>query len=563
MHSTVLFSIGISIVAASLLSYAAQYLRQPPILGYITAGLLIGPNGFRLIHNQDDVSALSELGLAFLLFIVGLEIDVKKFARSGTASTLIGVFQVLACSVLGYGVALLLGYHNLDALYIGVALSFSSTMIVVKLLSDRGELDTLPGRITLGILLIQDVLAIFVLAGQGNINNPSVGPIVLSIVLGIGLVLVSFLVSRYVLPAAFQKVAQNPEMVLILSMAWCFVMCWLALQADFSIAMGALIAGVSISTFPYSHDVIAKIRSLRDFFVTLFFVSLGMQIFLDSLSVILTGVALSAFIIISRVVTIVPVSYVLKLGTRVGVLSSLSLAQSSEFSLVIASLGLGYKHITQEIISIIAITLVVTSTVSTYMMMNSHSLARVIVGFLERLGVRSSHLQEETDQAQVKGQILILGCHRVGSAIIEALEPEKHQLHVLDFNPLVLERLKARGIAASYIDISHFDALEEIGVHNASIIVCSLPDDFLRGTSNEALLKYLKARKVKGRIVVYATSVKEALKLYEEGADHVILPHIVSGENIAALLLLREDESFRRIRASTIKALKTRDEILP
>lgn len=563
MHSTVLFAIGISIVAASVLAYAAQYLRQPPILGYIAAGLLIGPNGFRLIHNQDDVSALSELGLAFLLFIVGLEIDVKKFARSGTASAVIGVVQVLLCSIMGYGIAILLGYRNLDALYIGVTLSFSSTMIVVKLLSDRGELDTLPGRITLGILLIQDVLAIFVLAGQGNINNPSLGPIALSIVLGIGLVIVSFGVSRYVLPAAFRSVARNPEMVLILSMAWCFLMCWFALLADFSIAMGALIAGVSISTFPYSHDVIAKIRALRDFFVTLFFVSLGMQIYLGSVSILLTGIALSAFIIMSRFVTIIPVSIFLKLGTRVGVLSSLSLAQSSEFSLVIASLGLAYQHISHELISVIAITLVITSTSSTYLMMNSHRFARITVRMLEALGIRSSHLQEEGGQETGEGQILILGCHRVGSAIIEALEPEKKLLHVLDFNPLVLEKLQGRGIAASYIDISHFDALEEMGMHRASVIVCTLPDDFLRGTSNEALLKYLKSRNVKGRVVVYANSAKEALKLYDAGADHVILPHILSGEHIGALLLLREDESFQTIRSSTILALKTRDEILP
>ena len=563
MHSTILLTIGTAIIAASILAYAAQYLRQPPILGYIAAGLLIGPNGFQLVQNQDDVSTLSELGLAFLLFIVGLEIDVKKFARSGIASTVIGVIQVVACSVLGYAVAVSLGFHDLDAIYLGVALSFSSTMIVVKLLSDRGELDTLPGRATLGILLIQDVLAIFVLAGQGNINNPSIIPVAFSIVQGIALVLVSFLVSRYVLPAAFKRVARNPEMVLILSMAWCSVMCGLALQANFSIAMGALIAGVSISTFPYSHDVIAKIRSLRDFFVTLFFVSLGMQITVTSMSIVVTGLLLSGFIIVSRFITIVPISYVMKLGTRVGVLSSVSLAQSSEFSLVIASLGLGYEHISSDIVSLIAITLVVTSTVSTYLMMNSHGLARFAVTMFERLGIRSSHFQEESVQTDGKGRILILGCHRVGSAIVDALEPERELLHVLDFNPLVLDKLKGRDIKASYIDISHFDALEEIGIQDASVIVCTLPDDFLRGTSNEALLKYLKARNVKGKVIVYATSVKEALKLYEEGADHVILPHILSGEQIAALVLLREDKNFRKIRSSTIRALKRRDEVLP
>jgi len=563
MHSTILFAIGLSIVAASILAYAAQYLRQPPILGYIAAGMIIGPHGFGLIQHQEDVTAISELGLAFLLFIVGLEIDVKKFVRSGMISSVIGVFQVAACSILGYTLAVWLGYERLDAVYIGVALSFSSTMIVVKLLSDRGELDTLPGRVTLGILLVQDALAIFVLAGQSNINDPSFGPVALSIVYGLALVIVSFLVSRYALPAAFQRVARNPEMVLVLSIAWCFVMCWFALVAGFSIAMGALIAGVSISTFPYSHDVIAKIRSLRDFFVTLFFVSLGMQILLTSVEMVLAGVVLSIFIIGSRIASILPVSIVMKLGTRVGILSSLSLSQSSEFSLVIASLGLAYEHISSEVVSLIALTLVITSTASTYMMMSSHTLARWGVRLLEALGVRSSYLQNEELHETRGGDIVILGCHRVGSGLVEALHLEHKLLHVLDFNPQVLERLRARGIAASYVDISHFDALEEIGIHRASAIICTLPDDFLRGTSNEALLKYLRARKVKGKIIVYATSVTEALKLYEEGADHVILPHIVTGEQIAGLILLRNDRGFRRIRSSTIKELEQRNEVLP
>src|SRR3989337_2943210 len=186
-------------------------------------------------------------------------------------------------------------------------------------------------------------------------------------------------------------------MVLILSMAWCSVMCGLALQANFSIAMGALIAGVSISTFPYSHDVIVKIRSLRDFFVTLFFVSLGMQLVVTSTAGIVTGLVLSLFIIVSRVVTILPTSYAVKLGSRVGVLSSLHLAQSSEFSLVIATLGFGYGHISQEIVSLIAITLVVTSTISTYLVIGSHAIARTAVRLLEGVGVKSSHHQEESD----------------------------------------------------------------------------------------------------------------------------------------------------------------------
>ncbi len=562
MHDNLLYAIGYSIVAASIVAFVAQFLRQPPILGYIAAGAIIGPRGLKLIEYQSDVAIISELGLAFLLFIVGLEIDIKKFARSGVASSIIGVIQVVVCSALGFVVAGWLGYEGLTATYIGVTLAFSSTMIVVKLLSDRGELDTLPGRISLGVLLVQDVLAIFVLAGQGNINHPSLGPVMVSIVMGLGLILVSFLVSRYVLPAAFRRVAKNPELMLVLSIAWCFVMCGLALKANFSIAMGALIAGVSISTFPYSHDVIVKIRSLRDFFVTLFFVSLGMQIVLDSAPLFVAGLILSAFIIVSRILTIFPTAYALKLGSRVGILSSVSLAQSSEFSLVIATLGLSYGHISQEIVSLVAITLVVTSTASTYLIISGHTLAKIVTRALEHLGMKSSHHQEEEVGGKAGGEILILGCHRVGSSLVHNLTEDGRAFRVLDFNPEVLTRLKQKGIAASYVDISHFDALEQAGIESASVIISTVSNDFLRGTTNLAILKYLRSRNVTASVILSSNSIEEALRMYREGADFVIMPRVLAAEHIERILEHSRLGDLDYLRAAEIELLKRRDEVL-
>ena len=562
MHSSLLYSIGLSIVAASALGYVARLVRQPLILGYIAAGVLIGPQGFRLIENQEEIGLLSELGLAFLLFIVGLEIDVKKFTKSGSSSAVIGTLQVVLCSVLGVFLSQWLGYDGLAAIYIGVALSFSSTMIVVKLLSDRNELDTLPGRISLGILVVQDVLAILVLAAQSNIDDPSLGPILLSLASGFGLVAVSFLASRYVLPIAFRQVAQNPELMLVLSISWCFIMCWLALMANFSIAMGALIAGVSISTFPYSHDVIVKIRSLRDFFVTLFFVSLGMQLVVTSTAGIVTGLVLSLFIIVSRVVTILPTSYAVKLGSRVGVLSSLHLAQSSEFSLVIATLGFGYGHISQEIVSLIAITLVVTSTISTYLVMGSHAIAREAVRLLEGAGLKSSHHQEESAGGGVHGEILLLGCHRLGSALVHDLRETHENVQVLDFNPEVLTRLKELGVTATYVDISHVDTLEGAGIHHAKFIICAVPDEYLRGTNNLDVLRYLKSQGVSAKVIVQSKSPEGAVKLYEAGADYVLLPPAVSSAHILHVIEKARFGELETLRAIEVEMLRKRNEVL-
>ncbi len=562
MHSSLLYSIGLSIVVASLLGYLARLIRQPLILGYIAAGVLIGPQGFRLIENQEEVAVLSELGLAFLLFIVGLEIDVKKFRSSGTASVVIGTLQVVLCSVLGVGAALWLGFADRDALYIGVALSFSSTMIVVKLLSDRKELDTLPGRVSLGILLVQDVLAIVVLAAQSNIDDLSVGPLLVSLAMGLGLIAVSFLASRFVLPVAFRRVAQNPELMLVLSISWCFVMCWLALEAEFSIVMGALIAGVSISTFPYSHDVIVKIRSLRDFFVTLFFVSLGMQLIVGSGSLLLAGALLSVFIILSRFATIFTFAYLLRLGTRVGILSSIFLAQSSEFSLVIATLGLGYGHISAEVVSLVAITLVITSTVSTYLILGGHTIARAGVGFFERLGLHSSRHQAAVGAEALGGETLLLGCHRLGSALVEDLADTDRNLRVLDFNPEVLTKLKERGVPASYVDLSHFDTLEEAGIEHARTIIVTVPDEYLRGTTNLGILRYLRSRGVRSSVIVQANSARDALMLYEAGADYVLLPALVSSAHVLMAIEKAEYGDLKTLREVEIEILKRRNEVL-
>src|SRR5262245_1117423 len=253
MHANLLYDIGLSIVAATVLAYVARMARQPLLLAYIAAGVLIGPVGLGWIHDRDSIQTLAELGLAFLLFIVGLEIDLKKLIASGKVAAVTTVVQVAGGAVLGWGVARLLGFVGLAAAYIGAAVAFSSTMIVVKLLSDRSELDTAAGRVTLGILLLQDVLAIIVLAVQPNLGGGAGGDSALlkmglSALKGIGLVAGTLAVSRWVLPLLLKSVAKFPEILLVTAISWCFLVCYAAIKADFSSAMGALIAGVSIST---------------------------------------------------------------------------------------------------------------------------------------------------------------------------------------------------------------------------------------------------------------------------------------------------------------------------
>lgn len=351
---SLLNNIGLCVIVAAALAFLANKLKQPALLAYLLAGVLIGPEiGFRLITDPEIIEVISEIGLVLLLFIIGLEMDLKKLRASGKPVIVTGLTQFLICAALGIPFFLLLGFRHGDPnapggefglFYLSATAAISSTMIVVKLLYDKLELDTLPGRITLGVLVFQDIWAIIVLALQPNLRNPQISPLAASFVKGILLVVVSLLVSRYVLPRLFRSVAKIPELVLIMALAWCFLVCAAASYSGLSREMGALIAGVALSTFPYSLDVIAKVISIRDFFVTLFFVALGMKIPMPTASLLGLAALTSVFLIASRFLAITPVLYFMRYGHRVSLIPAVNLSQISEFSLVVASLGLAFGH---------------------------------------------------------------------------------------------------------------------------------------------------------------------------------------------------------------------------
>lgn len=562
MHAHLLQDIGLCVVAATALAFVARLLKQPLILAYIGAGLIIGPPGFRWVRDEASISQISELGLAFLLFIVGLEIDLKHLIRSGKTSAILGTVQVVGCALLGWGAALLLGFRGLPAAYLGIATAFSSTMIVVKLLSDKGELDTVAGRITLGVLLMQDVLAIVVLAVQPNISHPQLLPLGLSVVKGFALVAGAIGISRYVLPVLFRLVAKTPEVLLIAAISWCFLVSYAAVKADFSIAMGALIAGVSMSTFPYSLDVIAKIRSLRDFFVTLFFVSLGMQISVGSASMLVAAGVLSAVVLLGRFLPVVPALQAMKYGQRVGILTSLALAQVSEFSLVIVSLGLGLGHVDKDVVSIVAISLVVTSTVSTYLIQGNQKIAGAIVKVLSKQGVVDAQERETKAAGKRHHEIVLVGCYREASSLVPLLVEDAKDFLVVDFSPEIHRKLTEMRVPCIYGDISHADTLEHAGIEEAKVILSTISDDFLRGTSNLTILKQLRAMAPHAKIIVRAEKVQDAKAMYEAGADYVMLPRHLVAEHVRELLRRIGDGTLDQVRQAEQEALNSRREVV-
>jgi Kef-type K+ transport system membrane component KefB len=574
-HS-LLSNIGLVFTIATLFAFIAKALKQPLILAYLVAGVVIGPEiGFAWVDNKETIELISEIGLILLLFIIGLEIDLKKLLGAGRTILITGISQFLLCVAMGIGLAFLMGFArgsgNFDWLYLAVTLALSSTLIVVKLLYDKFELTTLPGRITLGVLVFQDIWAIVFLALQPNLHDPRLVLIFESFIKGTGLVLLTLGLSRYALPRFFSYVAKVPELLLIAALAWCFFIGGAADRLGLSREMGALIAGVSMSTFPYNVDVISKVTNIRDFFVTLFFVALGMKIPEPSFSMVTAALGMSLFVLGSRLLAVFPVLYLLGNGLRASLIPSINLAQMSEFSLVIASLGLTLKHISPELVAALTFVFAITSVLSTYFIAYNHEIQRWLTPLFRKIGLATGgDFTPDVSEREGENSIVFLGCFREASSILHEMELQSNvdgilsQLLVIDFNPLVLQELKRRGIKCLYGDVAHMDTLHHAQIQSAKIVACTISDAILRGTTNTRLLQQARRLSPKAQIITAADDIPSAVELYEQGADFVYIARLHSARYMAELIAraVQDENGFNESRDNEFRLLKERKEVL-
>ncbi|MDD2277078.1 MAG: cation:proton antiporter [Smithellaceae bacterium] len=545
MHS-ILPEIGIAVLAATAMGFLFQLCRQPVILGYLVAGALIGPQiGFSLVSHPDNIEVISEIGLILLLFIIGLELNPAKLLSSGKKLIYAGVGQFIFCVLIGLGFFVLLGYPlgggRIEALYLSLFCALSSTAIVVKLLYDKFELDTLPGRISLGILIFQDLWAILILALQPNFMDPKLHLVALALGKGVLLLAVGFLLSRFALRWIFAKIAKTPEMVVATSIAWCAFMAGLGSWIGMSMEMGALIAGAAIASFPYGVHVTAKVLPLRDFFLTLFFLSIGMKIPFPDATTLTMAVLIVLFVIASRFLTIYPILKLSGSGRRTSFITSLNLAQISEFSLVVAALGVQYGHIQQSLMSLIIYAMAITSVLSSYFIKGNHAMYLVFDRTLTRMGFPSKAARETAEEGQEHYPIVLLGYHRGARAIVEKIEENApdllEKILVIDFNLEILKELENRHVKGIFGDISSMDTLDHAHVAGAEVILSTIPDMLLKNTSNLSLVKTCRMLAPHALIVATADAAEQAEELKNSGANEVLLPYSLIGETIAEMLL--------------------------
>ncbi len=570
MNPGIVTDIALCIIAAWLVALVFQVIRQPLLLAYLAAGFLIGPNCLRFITDNDSINTISSIGLALLLFMIGLEIDLKKMSRAGRIVTWTAIIQLMGCLFLGWLFFKLVGPADswLEGLYLAVAAAMSSTVTIVKVLYDKRELETLPGRITIGLMVLQDLATILFLAIQPNLSQPAAGVMALALVKVLLLILVGYGVSRFVLPPVFRLVARQPELVLIGALAWCFAMAGFASNLlGLSREMGALVAGVMVSTFPYTLDVAAKVTGIRDFFVTLFFVSLGMLIPVPTWHLMLWMVVFSMFLVGSRMLTIFFPLYWMKLGFRASLLPAISLSNFSELSLVLLTMGHRSGDVSQDSLSIAAFVFAFLAVDSTYAMMKSDYILAKTVPWLKRFGLKDlDEAAPESPDAKNPKRVCLLGFSWAASSLLEEISRLKPallpEILVVDFNPQVYQRLRQRGVHVVYGDISQRDVLLSAGVGDAGIIICSLPNTLLKGATNLKLLRQLRELNPAAQIVVHAELLSDIPHLYAAGADYVSAPRLLEASDLLHVLDIAEKRFLDMKREEQQEQLEQRNEVI-
>ncbi|MFO8015508.1 MAG: cation:proton antiporter [Candidatus Woesearchaeota archaeon] len=528
----IFFQIGIMFIVATAGAYIARLMKQPIIPAYIITGIILGPV-LGIITSSTIIKTLSEIGIAFLLFIVGLELNLKNMKETGRVAVVTAIVEVLLVAAAGFWVAGLLGYAPKEALYIGFIIALSSTMVVIKLLSDKRELDTLHGRIIIGILLVQDFIAIFALSFLSELNGFVGFEVAYVLLKAGGIIIAAYLIGRFIFPSFFRKAAESQELLLIVSLGVCFLFSIIASHMGFSIAIGAFIAGVSLANLPYRFEIIGRVRSLRYFFAALFFVSLGLEITLSGISdIILPMLVFLLMVIILKPLVFMIMSALFRYTKRTSFQVASSLAQVSEFSLILAAQGLALGHISNEIFSLTVLLAIITITMTSYLIKFEMPIFNALSRPLSIFDIKETAENLEYLPGDLEYDVVLIGYDRIGYNLFKMLKKQKKSFIVIDFNPDIIRRMVRKRIPCIYGDIGDPEILERLNLRKTKLVISTVPELH----DSKHIIK--KAKRENPEVVVFTTAsiIDEALDLYKEGADYVILPHFLGGEKVSTMV---------------------------
>lgn len=528
MQLSILMGITVSI------AFVMRALRQPLLIAYLVAGIVAGPMFLNVMNSDIPVfHELAELGVMFLLFLLGLSLNVNHLKRLGPAAVVTGLGQLIFTSVVGYGILTLLGYSVMTSIYLAMAITFSSTIIVVKLLSDKKDLQSTYGQSVLGLLIVQDIMAIAIMLVITTVNT---GGDIASLagtlfIKGIVMVAVIYFFARYVLSHILNSIANNGEFLFIFTMAWVFGISALTYVAGFSIEIGAIIAGVSLGSSPYQPQISSRMRPLRDFFIVIFFLLLGSEMSLDgAIAGWFPGLVLSFFILFGNPFILYFLYRSQKFSRRNSFLAGVTAAQVSEFGFIVLFTGQQFGIFDGTELPIFTIVALTTIFISSYLITYNEQLYRLLIPVFTFFGGEDKYMQKE--QRDKKYDVILFGYHRIGWKVAEALQDMNKSFLVVDFNPAAIKRLKSRGIDAVFGDAADVEFLSGLPLDNVKLIISTLPeyDDQL------TLLKEVKQENPKAKVILNLYHSKHLAELYDAGADFVMMPHLLGGAWLSELL---------------------------
>lgn len=556
---SVFLQIGLVTIIASVLGIAARLLHQPIVLAYIAAGILLGGGGLHVITNADLTQDIASIGIVFLLFLVGLELDVGKIRKLGRVVLISGLLQMVLTFVLAFAIVNAVTGSATISFYLALATVFSSTAVVLKRLADRKEMSALFGKVSIGILLLQDMVAIICLmvisaTGKDTLSTLMVGVFLIK---GFAFLFGTWLITRFLLGRLFRYIARSTELLFLTSVAWAFSFAMVADMLGFSKEIGAFMAGISLATLPYSLEIIGRVKPLKDFFLVIFFVVLGLEVSWHVISDnLLLAVLLTGLVVFVKSFIGSAAMTASGYPRRPSYLMGVGLGQMSEFSLLLVLLGASLGHIPQDIVGLTAGILVFTIILNSYWTDLNRHIYPLLVRPL-RLFARKEvhHSKLHTDQ-ELENHTLLFGSNRMGNALLKRLAAQGKDILVVDHNPDIINRLEQRGIPSVYGDIEDFQLLEELGLTKAEIVISTVPNL----SANLYLIDQTRTEEKGPLVVVTADDIDEALELYEAGADYVVLPHMLGGEEAARILetLTAGDERLQKGRTSHIQELELR-----
>ncbi len=560
IHGSFLFDIAIIIIFATVFAFICKRLKQPLILGYILAGITIGPLGFKIVTSSTEMVALAEMGIAFLLFGAALEIDVSKLKGVANISAIAGIAQFVLTVIFGIAAAMLFDLDFTTAIYIGVILAFSSTMIVVKILTESFAINSLHGRLMIGLLIVQDILAIVAMSFLSSLGQPFSMELIAQILLnGLGLLAFAILVNRVILLSLLNTVAKSQELFFLTVVSICFLFMGFAYYLGFSIAIGAFIAGLSLSMFRYNVEISGEIRSLRNFFSTLFFVSLGMQFSAIGKTEFAMLFVFLAIAVILKPIILSLVYLFLGYGSRLSMRVGLSLAQVSEFSFIISAAGVAAGHISPQIFSVITIVIIVSVLLTPYLFKYHMFFYDFVWMFKELFRISSPKyferkLKEHAKEEELPAKsVILVGCDKMGERIINELG-DKKKILVVDYNPDVVDALTKKGIYSIYGDAYSEPVMRRMNIQKAKVFILTIPDSHV----GYYIIKKVKEINKDVKFIARANFADDAIDLYNAGADMVIMPEIVAGQRMAEYIriLHKNPRIMKNIKKRHIEYLK-------